>query len=165
MLCCTTDPAWYPASSCLSQGESAGTAQVRGMELSLMCWNKFSSVIFPVCPFSLPKGISKQQGCSLPQLCSAVRSGFPTASGLQAVLFALWKTEVLQFYTDVSTGCPAWPFAERWSRSTWKEEKHKCFIILGLLHAFQFWFPPAAVPSLILHRSFFAEGKSIRNDC
>lgn len=71
MLCCSTEPAWYPASSCLSQGESAGIAQVRGMKLSLMCRNKFSTVIFPSLPFLPSK--RNQQAAGL-QLATAVLS-------------------------------------------------------------------------------------------
>lgn len=65
-----------------SQGSAAGIAQVRGMELPLVFWNKFSGVIFPACPFS-PLKRNQQTPCSR---CSAVRSGFPAGLGMQAAL-------------------------------------------------------------------------------
>jgi len=41
------------------EGAAARIAQVKLMELPQMLWNKFASVIFLVCPFSSPEGISK----------------------------------------------------------------------------------------------------------
>lgn len=147
ILCCSTDPAWYSASSCILQGESAGIAQVREIELSLMCQNKFSSVIFPVCPFSLPKGISKHQGCSLLQLCSAVRMGFPTGSGLQAELSFWEKQRCFDFRDTLVLGAQLDPVQRDDLALLGKRKSTNVLSISGLLHAFQFWFLPCGCPN------------------
>lgn len=158
-------PALYSASSCISQSESAGIAQVREMELSLMCWNKFSSVIFPVCPSSLPKGISKHQGCSLLQLCLAVRMGFPTGSGLQAELSFWEKQRCFNFRETLALDAQLDPVQRDDPALPGKRKSINVSLILGRDMHSNSGSSPAAVPTLILGRSFFAKGKSIRNDC
>lgn len=111
------------------------------MELSLMCRNKFSSVIFPVCPFSLPKGISRHQGCSLPQLCSAVRAGFPTGSGLQAELSFWEKQRCLDFRETLAHAAQLGPLQRDDPALLGKRKSTNSSLISGPLRAFQFWFP------------------------
>lgn len=130
-----------------------------------MCRNKFSSVIFSFCPFSLPKGIIKHGAAAY---CNCAQ--------LSGLVFLQAQDCRQRFHFEKNRGAS---ISERpWHRlpsSTLcgddpalleKKKSTNASWILGLLRAFQFWFLPLRLSQVSSWVGlFFAKGKSIRNDC